>query len=51
LEKELRDKDSEVQEQLVNFAAYLDVNQSAVSKSQANIAKLESENAEKRLYI
>lgn len=36
---------------MVNFAAYLDVNQSAISKSQANIAKLENENQEKRLYI
>ena len=44
LEKDLREKDSEIQEQLVNFAAYLDVNQSAISKSQTNIAKLESEN-------
>ena len=51
LEKDLREKDSEVAEQLVNFAAYLDVNQNAVTKSKANIAKLEAENEEKRAFI
>jgi chromosome segregation ATPase len=35
----------------VNFAAYLDVNQTALKKCEGNITRLESDNAEKRKLI
>ena len=47
-ERELREQDQDIQEQLVHFAAYLDVNQNTIKRSENNIAKLEQENAEKR---
>ena len=47
-EKELRDQDQEIQEQLIGFAAYLDVNQNTIKRADNNIAKLEQENAEKK---
>jgi len=47
-ERELREQDQDIQEQLVHFAAYLDVNQNTIKRAENNIAKLEQENAEKR---
>lgn len=36
---------------MIKFAAYLDVNQAALKKCESNIARLESDNAEKRRQI
>jgi len=46
-EKELREKDQEIQEALINFAAYLDANQKAIKKCEESIDKLDKENREK----
>ena len=50
-EKELRDKDQEIQEALINFAAYLDANTKVVKKCDDNIKALERENLEKEQEI
>lgn len=43
----MRDKDQEIQESLINFAAYLDANTKVIKKCDDNIGKLEQENKEK----
>jgi hypothetical protein len=43
-EKELKDRDQEIQESLITFANYLDANQKAMKKSDDNIAKVSEEN-------
>ena len=50
-EKELREQDQSIQESLISFAAYLDVNQKTIKKSEDNIAKLEAHNKDKRKQI
>lgn len=46
-EKELRDKDQEIQESLINFAAYLDANTKVIKKCEDNIEALKVENIKK----
>ena len=46
-EKDLRDKDQEIQESLINFAAYLDANTKVIKKCEDNIEALKIENIKK----
>ena len=46
-EKSLRDKDSAIQEQIIKYANYLDLNQKAMRKCDDNITKLDEEIKEK----
>jgi hypothetical protein len=46
-EKSLRDKDASIQEQIIKYANYLDLNQKAMRKCDDNIIKLEEEIKEK----
>ena len=46
-EKELKDRDQEIQESLITFANYLDTNQRAMKKSDLNISLVTEENEKK----
>lgn len=46
-EKELREKDQEIQEQLIQFAAYLDTNTKVIKKCEDNIEQLKVDNVKK----
>ena len=46
-EKELREKDCQIQDSLIAFSSYLDVNQKQIKKATDNIEKLTNENRAK----
>ena len=46
-EKELREKDCQIQDSLIAFSSYLDVNQKQIKKATDNIEKLTNENKAK----
>ena len=46
-EKELREKDCQIQDSLIAFSSYLDVNQKQIKKATENIEKLTNENKAK----
>lgn len=50
-EKELKDRDQEIQESLITFANYLDQNQIAMKKSDDNINRITEDNEKKDLEI
>ncbi len=48
-EQDLQKKDTQIQESLIEFSTYLDLNQKQMKKSDENIQKLQLENAEKEI--